>query len=377
MTAFKALFLADTHMSNKLPYSKPTKNGLTDRFEDQLKMWKKIKKIVKSRNISFVFILGDLFDKSLVDAVTLSHTVESVTSIPAQIYVLPGNHEASSGRGGRFLVEVFNHTNQNATVLGIGDPHLHTIDVDSKLFNFWFFSYKGVDETKKELSEVRDKMDKFKTNIALVHNNILGAEHFGWSCDIGLDSDTDFVDFDYVLAGHFHKSQEFGERGLYLGAPMHHDFSDVGRDAGVWEFTFSGDEIAREFIPLKLPKFYKKKLKAKFGEKDLKRLLKGKVEKGDYLRIELECTKADWVKNFKTLNNFKSSTETEVGIHINLIHKPIYYHEERLENGSEFGRFSIDDAVKKYVEADGVDTSDLDKDSLREYASNILEKVRG
>jgi DNA repair exonuclease SbcCD nuclease subunit len=372
----KTLFIADVHMSNKLPHSVPGENGLTDRFEDQLKMWEQIRDIIEEgKGYDAVFILGDLFDKSLVDPVTLSHTVAEIVKIPVTTYILSGNHDISFAGGGRSLVEVFgSFENDNVEVIGEGGHSSVKGVLGGKILKFHPFSFKTVEENSLELTDVTFPDGQF--NIALVHNSILGAEHEEWTCDSGLDPEEDFVDYDKVYAGHFHKTQRFSDKGMYIGAPMHHHFGDVGRDAGVWSIEFKnvdGEiETDEQFIPLDLPKFYK----VKFNGVDKRAKLSKGIKGGDYLRIEVEATKSEWLGAYKKLNDYKSALEKDRQIHVSLVHKPVYYHEERLENGSELGSFSLEKAIVQYVKSEDVNTDGMDEKVLKEFGKNVLEMVR-
>src|ERR1041384_6049884 len=104
---FRALFIPDIHMSNHLPQAVLAEDGVTDRLEDQVALWDRVKQTTVEWEVDAVFVLGDLFDKSLVDAVTLTVTVDCIVSVPVDIYILPGNHDAVSTEGGRFTVEAF------------------------------------------------------------------------------------------------------------------------------------------------------------------------------------------------------------------------------------------------------------------------------
>jgi len=304
---FSALVIADPHMSNRLPYSKPTENGLTDRFEDQLSLWGSVGTVVKDRGVDAVFILGDLFDRSLVDAVTLTHTVEVITNLECDVFILPGNHDANSA-GGRFVVEAFGKMKNNRVQV-IGESEGATLQVELKkaTLEFWPMAYKPVKQTEKELETIRKKINSKHKNFLLIHNSIVGAQHYGWTCNDGLEADNVCEGFERVYAGHFHTSQTFGKemKGLYVGSPMHHDFSDVGVTSGFLLVEFGGDgKFKEEFFQSTLPEFH--------VCRDLKEKVGAKI--GDYLRFEIEATNAQWVKAKVKAKELCESLKKESGI---------------------------------------------------------------
>lgn len=363
---YKALFIGDIHMSNKLPYALPSQCDRTDRLDDQLRLWEHVHKVAKAEEVDATFVLGDLLDKSLVDAVTLTHTVEALVKSPVHTYILPGNHDANSLRGGRFTVEAFGAMGRDHIEV-IGGGYLEPRD----WLRFWPIAFKPLSETREDLKAIRVKMDHQdldgRTNVLLFHNSILGAKHLGWVCDDGLAAAEVCEGFDWVLSGHFHDHQEFGDGvGMYLSAPMHHHFGDVGRDAGFWVIEFHKDGSRDDkFIPSRMPRFHKV----------LGFRLPLRTHKGDYIRFEIEATHADWAKLKLQAVELTERLRAD-GYHADYKHKPIYHHEARLVPQEEAATLSMEDAVTKYVEMAGVVTGGLDQNKLRDIGREALRAVR-
>lgn len=370
---FKTLFLADPHMSNKLPYAKPTKDGLTDRFEDQLELWSQIHACVEKDKVDAVVILGDLFDKSIVDAVTLTYTVDEISKTPCDVFILPGNHDANNTNG-RFIVEAFGRM-QNEHIKVIGDKDYSTIQVglDDEILEFWPMSFKSVEKTFNELKEINSKIDRKKHNFLLLHNSIIGANHLGWKSKEGLSPRFVCQDFERVYAGHFHKTQTFGpkENGIYIGSPMHHDFGDVGHIAGflVVDFckTEKGFEIKEEFKKTDLPNFYV----AKSLEE------KTKAKKGDYLRFELKATKAQWARLMASkARKVCSLLEENEGIHASFVHVVESHHKSRIGEGKIEGSIKLEEAIEDYVNSVDVVTKGLNLKKLKKIGCDYLELIK-
>lgn len=368
--------VADMHMSNKLSYAQPGANdqGITDRLQDQMNVWKRMYNVAKDRNVDAIFVLGDLFDRSLVDAITLTCATEVIMNSPAPMLLLPGNHDANSIKGGRFTVEAFGQVgktryNDPIDVIGFEGAE-RSYPVSGSNVVFWSIGFCPLEETRATLARFKTTMDSNEFNVLLLHNSILGAEHLGWVCDDGLDPEEICSDFDQVISGHFHRHQTFGDNGIYLGAPMQFNFGDAGNSAGFWIVEFTGKDVNFEFIPSKAPKFHV----FKEWKNHTKKL---RVKKGDYVRFEIAATHPEWIEQKVAAKTFCSSWE-EVGIHASFKHKPIAQHAQRLGGEDEDGNVavSMDKAISSYVDASSVVTEGLDSARLKRIGRDFLATAK-
>ncbi len=366
---FRGLFISDIHCSNRLPLAKPTTNGMTDRLEDQMKLLDEVALNAHKYECDAVFILGDLLDQSRVDAVTLTETANKVRRISkiACTYILGGNHDAVSVKGGRFTVEAF----------GAFDVGVIQYLTDRKegwspgpdWLRFWPVEYAPIPDTQAMLASIRDRIidSPRKHEIGLLHNSILGCGHEGWVCDDGLTPEEACGSFTYTIAGHFHTPQLFGGgRGMYCGSPLHFRFDDRDRKAGYWIIDFEKDGgLKRRFIDPHLPKFHI----AKWPE------MPRRVSAGDYVRFEVEATHAEWL-------TIKPKVQEEVrylcdkGARADYKHKPLYHHIKRIKKGELSSKISPVDLVDGYVDELAVDTTGLDKKKLKELGRRALEEAR-
>lgn len=368
---FKFLASADLHLSNALPHARATQNGLTDRFEQQIEMLRHMGLEAHKRNAEAVLILGDVFDKKLLDPVTAAHVAKAFNEFfDAKLWFLGGNHDANNLRGDRSLVEMLGELRTHSDA---GAPLVLDTDIRPRPWlRFWPANFAPVAATREELKRIRKEIknegdldDWF--DVLLIHNSVVGCSHMAWTCDDGLEAKEVCRGFNLVLAGHFHKTQEFGECGLYLGAPMQHHFGDVGEDRGFWEFTITEDgEVEQKFIATKTPKFHKRK---SFRDAI-------NVKAGDYLWYEIEATVADW-QSLKTEGAaLKRKLESDLGVFVRVTHKPIYHHEARLGN-DDFADAGVklETLATKYVDNVDVVTGNLDPDRLKEIAREAFKAV--
>lgn len=376
---FKSLFISDIHMSNKLPYALPTKDGMTDRLEEQVKLWDHVYATLEAdENIASVFILGDLFDKPNVDPVTMTTTVQCISKIAKKrnVYILAGNHDSNSVKGGRFATEAFGafKTKTHIFTMKTGEPMVVAPGV-----TFWAMDYGSLDKAKANLESMRKQIKaihgtaKPNGHILLMHHSVNGCEHGGWTCDDGLDADEVVQGFDTVLTGHFHDSQNFGPdlQGMYLGAPMHHRFDDVGRGAQYWVISFrsGGDHIYEPHDP-GLAKFYI----LDDYKMDIPR--EADASRRDFIRWRIRATRDAWDKKYRAIVALKATKAQELGFRADYILSPIRSTIERL-SGDKVGATEagptaprpLEDQIAAYVEL-------VSEGAAKEYADALVEVGR-
>jgi DNA repair exonuclease SbcCD nuclease subunit len=364
LSKYRALMVADLHMSNRLPFARPGAEDVTDRLRDQINLIAHINEVATAAKVDATFILGDLFDQSRVDAVTLTHTIQALTATEVPMYIMAGNHDANSIRGGRFTVEAF----------GVME-HERISFLDSELaprkwLQFIPVPFMPIRETEERINKARKMCAEGATNVLLFHNSVLGCNHLEWTCDDGLDPHDLCEGFDWVIGGHFHTPQRFGpgNQGLYLGAPMHHHFGDRQRTSGFWLVDFhEGGKRDTKYVESETPRFH--------VTHDM--IVNPDWKPGDYVRIEVETTHAEWPKVKPDVKAFCEGLK-DAAIRASFKHKPIYHHKKRLKAKSKDAgvKLTLDQAINEYVDASAVVTQGLDKKMLKQIGKEALEAVR-
>jgi DNA repair exonuclease SbcCD nuclease subunit len=360
---YRALITADLHISNRLPHSKPIGKGVTDRLQDGISLLNRINSKAEECGAESTFILGDTFDRSLVDAVTLTHTTSAIVGTKIPMYILAGNHDANSIRGGRFVVEAFGAMEHDLV------RYLNEDISPRSWLNFVSMPFATISEAENRIKKAKKRINKKIINVLLFHNSVLGCDHLEWTCDDGLDSKLLTTGFDYAFGGHFHEHQIFGKKnnGMYVGAPMHHNFGDRNRKAGFWIVDFyKTGEMKREFVEGGAPKFHVTE--------------KLEVDKiwnvGDYVRVEVEATHHDWITIRPEVKMFCDRISSQ-GIRASYKHKPIYHHKKRLSSVSKKTEsVTIEGAMEEYVTSSGIVIGGLNKKRLKKIGNEILQEAR-
>lgn len=362
-------------MSNSLPNAKPGENGVTDRLRDQKMLWGRIFESAREHNVEAIFVQGDLFDHPRVDPITLRETIASMEDPPVHIFFIGGNHDGVNTRGERFLVEALD---------SFGDFHYMKTGVAFEprpWLSFWPLEFAPMDRTREALKAM--DLDTDDVNVLLMHNSVIGCTHVGWTCDDGMEPDDVFLKaFDHVLSGHFHDPQEFGDQGRYLGAPMHHHFGDVGRQAGFWIMEFHEDGTRDEtFIDGDAPRFHTMDWDEEARSDFLSswRIEEECANPGDFIRIKVTSTHAELTKLKPAVEEFVADMRHE-GMRARWVHDPVYHHTRRIVADDDLdgsASISATSMVGAYVEAAEVDTTGLDMKKLRSVGRGILREVEG
>ena len=383
MRTYRGMFISDIHMNNRLPFARGHREGESDRLLDQRGLWRRFGASAAEFKADAAFVLGDLFDKALVDPITLTATVEEIVGLSKSLgipfFIIGGNHDAINTRGGRFVVEAFGK---------MGASSIHYLETGSPIspsewLTFWPMEYCEQERAAELVGQMalaagedrarRRKKRLPSTHVLLCHQSFRDCK---FNEDIveedGLDPDAVCEGFDAVLSGHFHWHQTFGPdgRGMYLSAPMHHRFDDAGRDAGYWAMEFQeGGPIEKNFIDGGCPRFHELEWPSKRTKK---------ARPGDYLKIKVRATSAEWELAKDEVNKAIAELEAE-GFRAIPKHVPIYHHSTRLAKSAR-----LEDAadarpeklLDAYLEAPEVDTSGLDMARLSSIGHRALAAGR-
>jgi calcineurin-like phosphoesterase family protein len=352
--------------------ARPGPDGVTDRLQDQIGLWKRVHQSAREHGSKDIFVLGDLFDKSLVDAITLTATVRAIAEADDLTHwILPGNHDAVNTRGGRFTVEAFGEMgNDRIKYLRTGERYGFGKD---GWCGFWPLEYGDQDRSRAALEGIQSKLKLRSVENLLLHHSIVGCKFADWVCDDGLEAEEVCKGFDHVFSGHFHDTQTFGpgKRGMYLGAPMHHRFEDAGRPAGFWNMTWGGEGgCEKEFVDGGCPRFFE-------TEGTLEDAPEG-AELGDYIRLNVTATTAGW-EDAKADVRARVEAWNKVGYRASFKHKPVYHHARRIvsvDEAKKSGGMTVEAMMSAYVESPDVDTAGLDLVRLRRIGREALEAAK-
>lgn len=370
---YRALFTADWQLCNSLPHARVLEHGNTNRLLDQIKVVRRIREVAAAEKVDAIWVLGDIYEKRLLDAITLRCGVLAVLGLAevAHVFLMAGNHDANSSRGARFLPEMFGE---------LGDERVTYLDgstawreVAGKLaIDFHPVPWCPLDQAREHIGRHRVKaqqVGRVDLNVLLLHHAIFGCRDGGWVCDDGLTPDEVCEGFDLVLGGHFHDRQKFGDCGEFVGAPMQHDFGDAGAaPRGVRIVEFGKKKITKRFIEIDSPKFHIREWGG--GGPDATEDA-DEIRAGDYLRLEVRATHAEWKARRPEVEDTVKAWRERGVLALDPKHVPVLQVEERMALAEVP---THDGVISRYVEA--ADTTGLDEKQLLALGRELLEEVR-
>ena len=231
--------------------------------DDRWKTMEKLIEIGKKEEIDVFVISGDLFDQK-INAENLRPKIREIFSNNGfNIVLIPGNHDCDCYKTGMF----FGDDTEILTNLEESFEYENVV--------FWGFPFESISEDNifEKLCSLKSKLDTRKTNILLYHGELIdtffsrrdfgdeGGERY-MPCKLSYFND---LNFDYVLAGHFHSRfdvWEFtdGRYFVYPGSPIAITKRERGiRNVNIFEIGKSPEqypiespfyeEITMEFDP--------------------------------------------------------------------------------------------------------------------------------
>jgi DNA repair exonuclease SbcCD nuclease subunit len=365
---YRAIFLADLHVSNSLPYAHrlDQKSPVTDRLVDTLKVLDEAARYAVENEIGEVYVVGDLLDRRLLDAVTLKAAKEKLVEVLIDEYglnvtLVPGNHEAYDAGGSAYTLEAF--ANLRPDRLRVWGPEMATVLTDSA--RIVGLPYKPEDETRKSLDGLADR----EVTVVLLHQSLAGGRVGDWVCPEGL-SEEDLAGFRFTIAGHFHSKQTLpSEKAMYLGAPMQHNFGDAGDERGFWDVKIGTKRVQTTFVESRAPRFHI----VRWGQKSDKPL---PAKSGDYVQIDVSGTAAQLKTKLPEATEFGELLKTHHGVRLVKV-RPLLVAEKKarlqlvdVESGK---RITWPAVVEGYL--DGCDLAGLERRRLEELARAALAEA--
>lgn len=377
---YRAIILADVHLSNRLPFSSGEilPDGRTSRFLDQLVGLRYVAKYANANEVDEVFVLGDLFDKSSIDGFALFDVLEVLRLFKAPVTIIPGNHDAETVSGSRFGTRFLAAKEfKEAGIEYIEEPTVHRY---FDWLSFYLAPYRSLEQNGADIEGLRESLRPAAKDLAILfmHNSILGADHYGWKCDRGLDPEFVCDRFDAVFSGHFHQPQKFGARGgvyvgRYAGGLIPLDFRDAievteGEPApgkgrrGFFVVDFEPRKFRTTFKPVPAPRFYLARSVDDLGG--------FKPASEDFLKIQIEATSSAWIGLRPEAEGRADQLRSETGATVIVEHTLAPEGDVRLESATPGSVESWEALIAEYVDMEATD--ELDPELLKEIGIDTI-----
>lgn len=270
--------LADIHFDLYTSQANLDSDRLTRRAHDIARAIKDVLEYCLNQSIKHVIIAGDIFevrDKIPVPLFNLAY--ESLRQFKLRginLYIIHGNHDQVT-KGG--LTHSLIPMQDIAAIFS--KPGVCNISG----YLFYMVPFKeglGVAKDIEDLIESYSKTAGIGPKFLISHVGVKGALYNMSGKKSTAPTTESMLRPDFftgVFLGDYHNHQRLGNNIWYCGAPVQHDFGDVGAKRGFLDVTYN-DELSVEFVELKgFPKFHyikpDKYKSGQFPEGDLVRLV--------------------------------------------------------------------------------------------------------
>lgn len=247
--------VSDIHAAVKMPHAVVKPCGTSsDRLEESVgALFKALTGLATGPNpIDTVFILGDLFDSRSPDMPTLTYVASALKALAkhADVYILPGNHDAHDKGGRLYTLSLFDALRIPRVHIALKPMNRILGDVDWHLIP-WVPEHL-VRYTLDELDARRGSAPRHKRTVALMHQTVEGAVEGGRRLASPLRA-THLAHYNAVYSGHIHQPQGFANIN-YLGSPYAIRFSDADNLARGIHVKDTDDMRHTTLIPLHAPR---------------------------------------------------------------------------------------------------------------------------
>lgn len=237
-----ALVTGDWHAQTVGALSKPTEDGLSDRFHDLLWVVGQMERVIVERGVTDLILGGDLFHRRHFISFRLFNTVwdrvANLTDLVRRTVILVGNHDYEDDV--HHAVHAFSAL---PNTLVIAQPEVVPLSDGDRITVIPYLP---------DPAAVALAFERADAQYPVVSH--YAAEGVPLETDYWLESPVklgELARFPLVLFHHVHRpSEQLDGRVVYVGAPMHFDFGDVGvRGAVVVK------DRKWERVPLMAPQF--------------------------------------------------------------------------------------------------------------------------
>jgi DNA repair exonuclease SbcCD nuclease subunit len=244
----KFVHVADMHFD--VPFtSLNSKEGLGEKRRlEQRSAFKEIIDYIKSNDIGYLFIAGDLYEHDYVKKSTIDFIISQFKEIPnTKIFITPGNHDPyiknsyyeSYDFGDNVYIfsnsKLEKYEDENVNIYGMAFTEFYMNDSPLENVNIQFSS---------------------KPNILIAHCDLNGSkDKEGLSYNPILESKLNSLGFDYCAIGHVHKNNLDNKNRIYYpGSTISLGFDELGSH-GMIVGNITKDNFSMEFVEIDNRKF--------------------------------------------------------------------------------------------------------------------------
>ena len=250
----KFIHMADMHFDS--PFATLAQNDMLsqERRLEQRKVMKDIVEYIKSENIPYFFIAGDLYEQEYIKKSTIEYINNLFKEIEStKIFIVPGNHDP-------YIKNSFYKQYKWNDNVHIFTDDLECVECD----NVDIYGYGFSDFYMKNAYENIQIKDKNKINILITHGSMDNGKEENKEYNPLTSKQLKSLGFDYVALGHIHKrsyNDYENQRIVYPGSTVSLGFDELGKRGFIkGEINEETREITLDFIETSAKTFEEKEL---------------------------------------------------------------------------------------------------------------------
>lgn len=280
------IHMADVHFDSPFTVLASKKNLANIRRLEQREAFNKVIAYIKTEQIPFLFISGDLYEQEYIRESTVEYINNLFKTIPeTKIFISPGNHDP-------FLNNSFYNTfnwNNNVTIFSSEIKIVETEEVDIYGFGFSDFYCEN-----SEIEKINIK-NKNKINILVTHGSLDASKTLDMQYNPLNSNKLKEIGFDYVALGHIHKAnyEENKNNFIYPGSLISFGFDELG-EHGFLDIKINKNKLEKNNLEIK-NKIEENKINNLEINNKLKENKNENIEKNNYEKeeIKIQFIKAD------------------------------------------------------------------------------------
>lgn len=316
----KFVHIADMHFDTPFTLLSDRANLGEVRRLDQRKTFKKMIEYIKTNEIRYLFIAGDLYDHEYIRQSTIEFINDCFKQIPnTLIFITPGNHDP-------YLKNSYYAKYNWSENVKIFNSKIEKVEMED--FDLYGYGFEDFYLKESKIEELNIE-NKEKINILITHASLDGGYDDQRVYNTMSSSKLKQLGFNYVALGHIHKMNLTNENEniIYPGSTISLGFDELG-EHGMIVGNIENDKIEVEFIKLDEKEFKEIEIDVtninepeellekietlELNEKDLyKIILKG--------NRNFEINTYKLYKQIETRNIIKIKNKTQIGYALNKI----------------------------------------------------------
>jgi DNA repair exonuclease SbcCD nuclease subunit len=248
----KILIYSDIHISQDSSIVKGLGSKYSIRLENIIKSLNWAEKLATDLNCSYIFNLGDTFDKPIINAMEAT-AVQDIQWANIPHFVLVGNHDSNVASLEYSSVSVLKSLGFNL----ISEPNMIMAD-DVNIYCLPYITESNRKPLKEYITERKGK------TIIFSHNDIAGFNFGGFVSKEGFNLNDITENCDLFLNGHLHNSSWLTNKILNVGNLTGQNFSEDAfkYSHGVWVLDTESLQVTFYENPYAL-NFYKVEINSK------------------------------------------------------------------------------------------------------------------